>query len=341
MIANLIAAADVDAARRLIEGNGLTFEPEFDDLVGVHEEGSLVAVGARAGRVLKMLAIAPAHRGGSLLGEITTALVSRGIEAGFDSLFVFTKPGFASSFEALNFTLLADQGQAVLLEFGNGLKRWLAAQSPLRHAGINGAVVVNCNPFSRGHRHLIETAARQVDHLYVFVVAEDRSAFPFAVRWRLVVDGVRDIANAVVLDTAQYQISAATFPTYFLKQDDPVARIQMELDLTLFASRIAPYFGIGRRFVGSEPHCALTRSYNETMHRLLPQHGIGVTEIPRLETTAGVISASRVRDLVARNEMAPLQDYLPASTLAYLLSEEAAPIRRQLQKAPAIDGNPA
>src|SRR6185369_12484002 len=116
--------ADIAAARGLIEGNGLTFEPGFDDLVGVHEEDRLVAVGARAGRVLKMLAIDPAHRGGSLLGEIVTSLVSRGIEAGFDSLFVFTKPGFASSFAALNFTLLADQGQAVLLEFGNGLKHW-------------------------------------------------------------------------------------------------------------------------------------------------------------------------------------------------------------------------
>lgn len=286
MIADLIAAADVAAARRLIEGNGLTFEPGFDDLVGVHEEGSLVAVGARAGRVLKMLAIAPAYRGGSLLGEIVSALVSRGLEAGFDALFVFTKPGYAGSFEALNFTRLAEQEQAVLLEFGNGLKHWLAAQNPLCRDNVNGAVVVNGNPFSHSHRTLIETAARQVDHLYVLVVAEERSAFPFAVQWRLVVDGVRDIANATVLDTAHYRISAASFPTYFLKPDDPVEMIQMELDLTLFASRIAPYFGIGRCFVGSEPDCAPARSYKEAMQRLLPRHGIAVKEIPQLETVS-------------------------------------------------------
>lgn len=282
MIADLIAPADVAAARRLIEGNGLTFEPGFDDLVGVHEQGSLVAVGARAGRVLKMLVIAPAHRGGSLLGEIVSALVSRGIEAGFETLFVFTKPGFASSFEALNFTLLADQGRAVLLEFGNGLKHWLAAKSPLRHAGVNGAVVVNCKPFFRGHRYLIETAARQVDHLYVFVVAEDHSAFPVPLRWQLVVDGVRDIANAVVLDTAHYQISAATFPTYFLKPDDPVARIRAELDATLFATRIAPFFGITRRFTGaaSTPE---TTTEEAAMAAVLRAHGIDVSEIPNLD----------------------------------------------------------
>jgi [citrate (pro-3S)-lyase] ligase len=165
----------------------------------------------------------------------------------------------------LNFTLLAVQEQAVLLEFGNGLKRWLAAHSHLRREGINGAVVVNGDPFSRSHRSLIETAARQVDHLYV-------------------VDGVRDIANAIVLDTAHYRISAASFPTYFLKPDDPVEMIRMELDLALFASRIAPYFGIGRCFVGSEQDCAPPPSYKEAMQRLLPRHGIAVTEIPRLET---------------------------------------------------------
>jgi len=286
VIANLIASADVAAARQLIEDNGLTFQADFDDLVGIHDQGLLVAVGARAGRVLKMLAIAPAHRGGSLLGEIVSALVSRGIEAGFNSLFVFTKPGYASSFEALNFTLLAEQEQAVLLEFGNGLKRWLAGNGAWRREGFNGAVVVNGNPSSRGHRALIEAAARQVDHLYVFVTAEDRSAVPFTVRWRLVTDGVRDIANVVVLDTARYQISAATFPTYFLKPDDPVEVIRMELDLTLFASRIAPYFGIGRCFVGSEPGDTAARSYKEAMQGLLPRHGIAVTEISQLETSS-------------------------------------------------------
>ena len=282
MIANLIAPADVVAARRLIEGNGLTFEPGFDDLVGVHEEGSLVAVGARAGRVLKMLAIAPAHRGGSLLGEIVSALVSRGLEAGFDALFVFTKPGYASSFEALNFTLLAGQEQAVLLEFGNGLKHWLAANSYWHRAGVNGAVVVNGKPFSRAHRQLIETAARQVDHLYVFVSAEDGSALPFPVRWRLVVDGVRDIANAVVLDLAHYRIGAATFPTYFLKPDDPVARIRAELDTTLFASRIAPFFGIARRYTGAEsmPETATDEAATAAVLRA---YGIDVSEIPTLD----------------------------------------------------------
>lgn len=334
MIAKLTSVPDITAAKNLIERNGLSFEADIDELFGIHEDGELVAVGARAGNILKMLALDPAYQGGSALGEIVTALVSSGFEAGFESFFVFTKPQYSTSFEALNFTLLASQGKVALLEYGKGLKHWLGGQRSLLRPGVNGAVVVNCNPFSLGHRYLIETAARQVDHLYVFVVREDRSHFPFATRFRLVQEGVRDIPNVVLLDTSHYIVSGATFPTYFLKRDDPVARIQMELDVTLFASRIAPFFGISRRFVGTEPNCRLTCSYNVTMKRLLPLHSIALTEIERKETAADVISASRIRELVARNELSRLPDYVPASTLAFLLSEEAAPIRNQLQQAP-------
>jgi len=67
-----------DEARALIESCGLRFEPEFDDLVGLYEQGRLVACGARVGYVLKMLAITPDHQGGDALGELVTRLVSRG-----------------------------------------------------------------------------------------------------------------------------------------------------------------------------------------------------------------------------------------------------------------------
>jgi [citrate (pro-3S)-lyase] ligase len=331
VIAELMSGSDIAAAKALIESHGLTFETGFDNLVGSYEQGELVGVGARAGNIMKMLAVETEYQGGSLLGEIVTLLVSRGYEAGFDSLFVYTKPEYAGSFQALNFKLLATQAKVALLEYGNGLKNWLAAHSTLVKSGVNGAVVMNCNPFTLGHRYLVETAARQVDHLYLFVVREDRSVFPFAVRMRLVKEGVRDLENVIVLDTGNYLISSATFPTYFLKKDDPVARIQMELDVTLFASRIAPYFGISRRFVGSEPLCQLTNAYNDTMREILPPRGIALVEIERREALATAISASHVRELLAQGDLTQLQNHVPASTLDFLQSEEAASIRRRLE----------
>jgi len=331
MISELTSGPDVAAARDLIERNGLSFEEDCDELFGSHEQGRLIAVGARSGNILKMLAVEPSHQGGALLGDIVTALVTRGLHAGFESLFIYTKPEHAITFEALNFNLLSNQGQAALLEYGNGLQRWLTSKSSLVQPGSNGAVVMNCNPFTLGHRHLVETAARQVDQLYLFVVREDSSLFPFPVRYRLVQEGVADIENVIVLDTDQYAVSSATFPTYFLKKDAPAARIQMELDLILFASRIAPFFGISRRFAGTEPCCPMTDSYNEAMKKILPQYNIDMIEIERKQTDGGPISASRVRALMAENDRDALPLLVPATTLAFLLSDEAEPIRKQIQ----------
>ncbi len=339
MIVQLTSASEIDAARDLIERSGLAFEAGYDELVGVFELDELVAVGARAGDILKMLVVESSRQGGPLLGEVITALVTGGLAAGYASLLVYTKPEYARSFESLNFALLADQGKVALLEYGRGIRSWLAGKRDLLRPGVNGALVMNCNPFTLGHRYLVEEAALKVDNLYLFVVREDRSAFPFDVRDRLVREGVRDIGNVHVLDGGRYMVSGATFPTYFLKKDDPVARIQMELDATLFATRIAPFFGITRRFVGSEPNCALTDSYNATMKRLLPDYGIEVIEIERKCAAGGVISASVVRELIARGETARLADYLPACTLAFLASDAGQAIARQLNQLKSNKGS--
>ena len=116
-------------ARELIESQGLRFEPEFDDLVGLFENGRLVACGARAGYVLKMLVIAPSHQGTDALGELVTKLILSAISAGQDTVFVFTLPQNVASFEALNFRLLVTQGDTALLEHGPGLEDYLASHA--------------------------------------------------------------------------------------------------------------------------------------------------------------------------------------------------------------------
>ena len=86
----------------------------------------------------------------------------------------------------------------------------------------------------------MECAAQRVDRLYLFVVREDRSVFPFDVRFRLALEATAHIRNVTVLDTSRYAVSAGTFPSYFLKRLDEVATAQMQIDLLLFAQRIAP-----------------------------------------------------------------------------------------------------
>lgn len=325
----LLTAGERLDARRLIESQGLAFEDGCDDLVGIYDTGilrsqgftpRLVATAGRAGYVLKMFALDESCQGGEVLGALVTALTSLGRAAGHDSFLVFTRPEHVSSFEYCQFRLLVASGAVALLECGGGLERYLDAHRHLRREGSNGAVVINGNPFTRGHQYLVETAAAQVDHLYVFVVREDRSVFPFAARYRMADEATRHVPNRLLLDTSRYAVSSGTFPSYFLRRHDEKARLQMEVDVRLFASHLAPAFGITRRFVGHEPYCETTAAYNRTMSELLPQYGIGLVEVQRATDGDRFISATDVRAALAAGDFATIERLVPPSTLEYLRS---------------------
>lgn len=325
------ASSTLREARELITSQGLDFETEFDDLVALFEDDRIIACGVRAGYVLKMLAIAPSHQGTDALGELVTKLIQSAMAAGHDTVFVFTLPQNASSFQALNFRLLVTHGRAALLEYGPGLETYFAAHAAVITRGHNGAIVLNGNPFTLGHLHLVELAARQVDRLYLFVVREERSVFPFDVRWRLAKGATDHLRNVVVLDTSRYAVSAGTFPSYFLKRHDEAAEAQMQIDLHLFAQRIAPRFHIARRFVGEEPLCQTTAAYNKIMAEVLDAHGIQRVEVPRAGAGGSPISASRVRLAFAAGEIDALKTLVPSITLEFLQSPSARSIAERIR----------
>ena len=368
----LLTASERTDARRLIESQGLAFEDGCDDLVGIYDTGivrfgdlaivrtenasravtshdssrsqdphfarspdgpCLVAVAARAGYVLKMFAVDDACQGGEALGALVTTLTSLGRAAGHDAFLVYTRPEHAGSFQHCGFRLLVATGAVALLESGGGLARYLDAHRHLRKDGANGAVVINGNPFTRGHQFLVETAAAQVGTLYLFVVREDRSVFPFAARYRLAEEATRHVPNVVRLDTSRYAVSAATFPSYFLRRNDERARLQMEVDVRLFATHLAPAFGITKRFVGHEPYCDTTAGYNRTMKDVLPQYGIDLVETERAASGGRFISATDVRAALAAGDLAAIESQVPPTTLAYLQSPEGAAVAGALRAA--------
>ena len=182
-----------------------------------------------------------------------------------------------------------------------------------------GVVVMNCNPFTLGHRYLIEQAAKQVERLYVMVVKEDCSIFAYTERKAMVEQGVADIENVSVIDGSDYAISRATFPTYFMKRLDDAADTQMLLDLDLFRRHIAPALGATVRFVGTEPTDQLTRRYNQLMHEALKD----VREINRLEKDGNAVSASRVRKAMEEGDMNTIRQLVPPTTLPYIIAHLA------------------
>lgn len=196
----------------------------------------------------------------------------------------------------------------------------------IKYAGVHqqgkiGAIVMNCNPFTKGHRYLIEKAARQVDCLYVFVVEEDKSVFSFEDRLHMVQAGTKDIENVLVIPSGEYIISQNTFEQYFNK--DQVETVEdMDYDVRIFGEVVAKEFDITVRFVGEEPFDKVTCKYNETMKKILPDYGIDVMEIPRVSNAEGeIISASKVRKYLQEGNREALHSMLPSTTLDYLLGE--------------------
>ena len=183
---------------------------------------------------------------------------------------------------------------------------------------VRGAIVMNCNPFTLGHRYLVEYASSRVDDLVLFVVQEDRSFFPFQDRLTLVRAGVADLLNVYVVPSGSFIISQRTFAAYSNKESLQDRVVDPSLDVNIFADYIAPSLGISRRFVGEEPLDAVTQQYNATMRRILPTRNIEFEIIPRKTEAGSPISASQVRAFLQTGDFDSISHLVPKATLDYL-----------------------
>ena len=102
---------------------------------------------------------------------------------------------------------------------------------------------MNANPFTLGHQHLVECAAEEYDFVHVFVLSEDASLVPFSVRKMLVEKGISHLPNVICHESGPYMISSATFPSYFLKDEDAVIKAHVRLDIEVF-SKIAEILSV-------------------------------------------------------------------------------------------------
>lgn len=320
--------------------HGLTFEGAPDCTVLVEDpEGRLAATGSLDGKVIKMVAVDPQWQEAGLSSIVVSRLIEHARGQGMNHLFVFTKPDAARKFASFGFSELARVAPwVVLMEMGEpgvtAFREYLHAHRVDAAPGARvGAVVVNCNPFTRGHRYLIETAAAECDHLYVVVVETDLSLFPFLDRIDLVRKGTADLSNVTVLRSGDYAVSRATFPSYFLRGADAkrLAAIQTRVDVTLFAGLFAAELGLTVRYVGTEPYCPVTRLYNDAMKEILPPRGVEVREVIRLGGDEAV-SASTVRDAIREDDWETVRLLVPETTWNYLQSEETRSVIEHIKK---------
>lgn len=303
-----------------LKRNGLRIDDMNYYAAVLDDDGEMIAGGGLKDDVIKCVAVDDAHKGEAIANTLVSHLISHANQEGYGCIKLFTKPKNRQLFESLSFRLLAEAPEAILMETGiGGISNTVKALEKTREDGERGVIVMNCNPFTLGHRYLIEQAAKQVERLYVMVVREDCSLFAYTERKAMVEQGVADIENVNVIDGSDYAISRATFPTYFLKRLDDAADTQMLLDLDLFRRHIAPALGATVRFVGTEPTDQLTRRYNQLMHEALKD----VREIDRLAKDGYAVSASRVRKAMEQGDMNTIRQLVPPTTLPYIIAHLA------------------
>ncbi len=319
-------AEDAAMLRNFLARHSLGFEADIDAAFGIFDEyDTLCGCGCAAKSLLKCFAVDESLRGQNVLGALVSRLVQDRFFKGYYDLRVITRAHNEPLFVACGFYPVVRTDALVLLENRpDGPRRFALPflEKGDEHRTV-GAIVMNANPFTLGHRALAEYAAARCDVLHLFVVEEDRSLFPTDTRFRLVEEGTADLANVRVHLSGPYMISSATFPTYFLKDGESAAALQSELDITLFASAIAPVLHITRRFAGEEPLDPITGCYNDAMRDILPRYGIKFIEIPRLALSDVSISASRVRTLIENQQYCEAQMLVPEPTRRMIKSLEA------------------
>lgn len=315
-----------EAVDLFLHQHQLSLEADCERVIVAEDQRRIVGCGAIAGCVLKCIAVDPSLQGEGLSLKLLTELMTLAYELGRSELFLFTKPDNAALFSSAGFWPIARAGdQAVLMENSRErLARYCRQLTMYRQPGEKiGAIVMNANPFTLGHRWLVEQAARQCDWLHLFVVKEDASFFSYQDRVALIEQGIAGIANVILHPGSAYLISRATFPGYFLKDKGVVDDCHCQIDLQLFREHLAPALQITHRFVGSEPLCSLTRNYNLRMKELLEAPGetpaIQVVELERVEKDGAPISASRVRKLYKERQWSAIAPLVPPGTLSFLM----------------------
>lgn len=318
----------------LLLQEGIRKDGNLDYTAGIYdEEYRLIATGSCFCNTLRCLAVSNVHQGEGLMNTMISHLVQYQYDKGNYHIFLYTKCSSAQFFADLGFyEIVRIEGQIVFMEnrrfgFSDYLEH-LREESP--ESENAGAIVMHANPFTKGHLHLIKSAARECDALHIFAISEASSVIPYAIRRRLIEENTQEIKNLAFHDSGSYIISNTTFPSYFQKDGNAVIESHARLDLAVFA-KIAAALGIKTRYVGEEPFSRVTGIYNQIMARELPQHGINCRIIPRLEADGRAISASDVRVALQKEDWDALARLVPDKTLEFFKSDEGKAIIGKLK----------
>lgn len=311
----------------------LKYDTNIDYTVVIRENDKIIATASKEKNIIKCFAIDPARQGEGISGSILTNITNKMFDQGYFHSMVFTKTKNQDIFRGIGYKEVAQTDKVILMEMGtNSIDKTIdKIKKSIDMKKQKAMIVMNCNPFTYGHLYLIEKASKENEEVLIFIVEENKSVFPFSIRFELVKEGVSHLKNVKVVSGSEYMISSATFPNYFLRKEDDSLIEYTKLDATISGKQFAKKLGITKRYIGEEPYCKVTKKYNETLMKILPQYGVEVVLVPRKELNNTAISASIVRDKLKNGKLEELKSLVPKTTFDFLISPEGKEIEEKLK----------
>lgn len=311
----------------------LKYDTNIDYTVVIRENDKIIATASKEKNIIKCFAIDPARQGEGISGSILTNITNKMFDQGYFHSMVFTKTKNQDIFRGIGYKEVAQTDKVILMEMGtNSIDKTIdKIKKSIDMEKQKAMIVMNCNPFTYGHLYLIEKASKENEEVLIFVVEENKSVFPFSIRFELVKEGVSHLKNVKVVSGSEYMISSATFPNYFLRKEDDSLIEYTKLDATISGKQFAKKLGITKRYIGEEPYCKVTKKYNEALMKILPQYGVEVVLVPRKELNNTAISASIVRDKLKNGKLEELKALVPKTTFDFLISPEGKEIEEKLK----------
>lgn len=303
----------------LLQQAGLATDEPVDHIYGLIEQDHLIGTVAHLGPIIKQIAVAPNHQGGHTFNQLISFMINDLAHQQYFHYFVYTTPANQWRFQQLGFQTIAATTELAFLEKGlHNFADYLQQLHRQLHDRPTATIVMNANPLTLGHLDLIQNAAAKNPQVLVLLVSAQRSLFTFAERLAFVQQATAELPNVLIAPTADYLVSNATFPTYFLKERAPlaIAKQQARLDATIFLQYQA-HLPIINRYVGTEPDSAVTALYNETMEQVFGKR-LPLIVQPRKIYQGQVISASKVRQAIMAGDLAQVQALTPAVTYHWI-----------------------
>ncbi|MCQ2412966.1 MAG: hypothetical protein MJ057_08455 [Sphaerochaetaceae bacterium] len=215
-----------------------------------------------------------------------------------------------------------------------GLKDWenqMIAQINAKMPNFQGAsvIVLNANPFTVGHRYLVEIAAKRSKSVIVFVIQGKTESggkgnhentgieIPFQDRFALTQKALSDLSNVVVLPSGPYLISRDDFPSDFLTDKLGNASAHAILDAMVFCD-VCEALGSKTAFAGDEPRDELSEIHLNALRQACAEAKIVLKVAERKRLGDKYISGSLVRQDLSNKNMDEVHLLVPDMVFDYL-----------------------